>query len=295
MLLVTLSVLCVRGKLRGIRAIPFRSRSPYSGSSPFPSSSPPPPRPSRSQSDPPFRRAVPVTRVGAAYEISRRDIDPPQARKRTVEPYTADPLSEKAEDSMHGSYLDEVSIIDPGFMRELSTIMEASTERSLSRHSQASRILSFTDSAYSRQSNLQSTSTKSDSTIILPGPFPSHSRHSSESGTMFGPTRLNSATGPWRDSIWSTTATPTSVLPPSSAYASQRHSRWSQSLSTRLAQARDSFYWTDDQSPRSSKPIPGSALLPPLPTPGLGKSPSISGLQSSSGPNDPSASSWPLP
>ncbi|MCJ1332375.1 hypothetical protein MMC10_009067 [Thelotrema lepadinum] len=211
--------------------------------------------------------------TGLVPERPRASSLPPLETEKTREIEDEQmPISEKTELPQLEQHQEEASFIDPGFMRDVSTIMEEPSLLADSRRSSArqSQIMSRKESTSSRQSNVLSASIKSDSTIILPAPSAIHSRHSSEAGSMFAPTRLNSAVGPWRDSIWSTAATPTGIGPPLSAYASQRQSRRSFSLSARAAQARDSNNWIDDVSPRSSGGRPlASFILPPLPTPGF--------------------------
>lgn len=290
---MAVSFWCVRRRIKGSKVAAVQSRSTHQSSSTSPRS------PSRRQSAPAFRNVFPGAPAGLVPDRPGRDSLPALEAEKTMElNFAEDSFPEKYGIPEAEEFEEEASAIDPGFMRELSTIMEASTERSFSHRSQA---LSFSESAYSRQSNPLSGSTKSDSTIILPAPFPNHSRHVSDTGSMFGPSRVNSAVGPWRDSIWSTTATPTAVYPPSSAYASQRQSRRSQSLSAHVARVRDANSWAEDPSPHSSRRPPGSALLPPLPTPDLGKATSNQSRHQASH-NDPSSwgtdsimcDSWPL-
>ena len=182
-------------------------------------------------------------------------------------------IPEKSRTPSLEAHQDVVSTIDPEFMREISTIMEESSGYSQSSRSHLSQPMSMETTTQSRQSNPLSVSSRSNSTVILPSPFPNHNRNVSESNSVFGPTRLNSALGPWRDSLWSTTATPTGLMPPSSAYASPRQSRRSLSLSARVSQAQLSGSWYQDQLPRGSGRLQErSFILPPLPTPGFGNS-----------------------
>ena len=259
-------MLYFRGKFRGAKIpsfstlqIPFASfRRPRTPRSPSPS----------------VRPLFPNAPAGLVPERPRASSMPPLETEETLEVEGEQTIfSEKSELPRLEQRREEPSFIDPGFMRDISTIMEEPSL--LSRSSQSSTRQSQTTSrigsAYSQRSNVLSTSVKSDSTIILPAHSSNHNRHFSETGSMFAPTRLNSAVGPWRDSIWSTTATPTGIGPPPSAYASQRQSRRSLSLSARAAQVRDSNSWIDDMSPRSSGRPPASFILPPLPTPGFAR------------------------
>ena len=288
-------VFCFRGKFRGARvpsfsALQFRFtsfRRPQAPRSPSPS----------------VRPLFPAAPAGLVPERPRASSMPPLETEKTPEVGGEQTtFSEKFKLPQLEHRQEEPSFIDPGFMRDISTIME---EPSLLSRSQSSAHQSQTTSrigsAYSQRSNVLSTSVKSDSTIILPAPSSNHTRHSSEAGSMFAPTRLNSAVGPWRDSIWSTTATPTGIGPPSSAYASQRHSRRSFSLSARAAQARDSNSWIEDMSPRSSGRPLASFILPPLPTPGFARdgenrnsNRQNQNVQSSSPLRNSRSPSWPL-
>ena len=274
MLLVALSVLCLRGKLRPSKLSPipipnFRSTSPWAPASP----------PYEEQT-PSLRTMFPAATAGLVPERPRARSLPPLDTEKTMESEVESaPTSKSFASSKPEMTQEEASYIDPGFMRDISTIMEESsvfsdTRRSQSHQSQSMsyQSMSYMEPAPGRQSTILSASVKSNSTIVLPAPLPNHSLHSSESGSIFAPTRINSLVGPWRDSLWSTTATPTGVVAPPSAYASQRQSRRSLSMSARLAEARDSTNWFDETSPRSSGRLQRSMILPPLPTPGFGSS-----------------------
>lgn len=274
---MALGIFCFRGKARG-----FKFQAPRFPSFPFASFSPPQ-LPSRARNAPIIRTLFPSASVGLVPERPEdRGFQAPMTEKTKGLEAVHEAVSEKSISPQMGEQEDDAPLIDPGFMREISLFMDKSPShpghqkspnRSVYQHShQPSGTLSMAGSTYSRNSNGLPASSRSNSTIILPGSFTTHSRNASEGDSMFAPTRLNSAVGPWRDSLWSTTATPTGMLPPSSAFASQRQSRRSLSLSARAAMARDTGSWTEDVSRRSSGLFPQSMILPPLPTSGVGRS-----------------------
>jgi hypothetical protein len=149
--------------------------------------------------------------------------------------------------------------IDPSFMGTISAILDPSQ---VPTHS---RTVSHTGSlSSSRYSDIRAGSIKSDSTIILPQVFGHSSRQSSNQNSMFAPTRFNSAIGPWRDSVWSAgaAATPTSVMPPSSASSSYfPNHRQSRSLSyANSASMRNTGVWSQNFAlqgdPNRKSPLP---------------------------------------
>ena len=122
--------------------------------------------------------------------------------------------------------IEEVQSMDGGFMRTLSTVIEESKGSTRRTSLRSDPPLTYPDSIHTRSSGLlpseagdESRSSSETRTILLPPPFPTASRRSSDPVSPVSPeVRTNSGYGPWRDSMWSFNPTPINGPSPRTSY-----------------------------------------------------------------------------